>query len=75
LPLEPPEPPEPPDGLELPHAATTSAALAAMAADAAVFVTERKKTTSLDGRDNSNHGPLGLRVTGRRRSRTSSGKP
>jgi hypothetical protein len=37
------------DGALLPQAATTSAALAAMAVAAAAFVTECKKTTSLMG--------------------------
>ncbi|HEY1641448.1 MAG TPA: hypothetical protein VGG35_12220, partial [Streptosporangiaceae bacterium] len=69
--LEPELPEEPPDGLLLPQAATTRAALAAMAAVAAVFVTECKKTTSLMGGTIQITGADGLRVTGRRRSRTS----
>jgi hypothetical protein len=69
--LEPELPEEPPDELLLPQAATTSAALAAMAAVAAVFVTEYKKTTSLMGGRFESRAAVGLRVTGRRRSRTS----
>jgi hypothetical protein len=39
----------------LPQAATTRAALAAIAANAAVFVTECKKTTSLIGGTHAEH--------------------
>ncbi len=52
--------------LELPQAATTSAALAAIAATAADFVTECKKTTSLMGgtcRDMPDADRVELRLT------------
>jgi hypothetical protein len=47
----------------LPQAATTRAALAAIAATAAVFVTECKKTTSLIGGTHAEHRRCGLPYT------------
>ena len=73
--LEPP--PLEPDGvllLELPHAASASAALAAIATPAADFVTECKKTTSLTGgtcRDMPDADPCRAPIDGRRRARSS----
>jgi hypothetical protein len=53
----------------LPQAAATKAALAAIAANAAVFVTECKKTTSLIGGTHAERCRRGCRPTGSRYGR------
>ena len=67
--LEPPPPELGVELLELPHAASASAALAARATPAADLVTECKKTTSLTGgtcRDMPDPGPCRAPIDGRR---------